>query len=216
MRALKNIDVAFVCMNLPYTMTPDEAADAVKEFHPKIAIPYHYRGSDITDFPEESGRHGSRSAPPRVVSEDVEVNWRFRPVTPELQRALERHTQWFGSYKASGELKKIQVWLILNGGRIEFLTAGNSYKVKRVRKNPRVVCYVGSKDGPAISGTAQIISERNEVARVYRSYWKVHPLRMALLIGLRVWIEMLLNNRVVVRVQPDEPNLLAGLSDPAT
>jgi hypothetical protein len=137
-------------------------------------------------------------------------------VTPELQRALERHTQWFGSYKASGELKKIQVWLILNGGRIEFLTAGNSYKVKRVRKNPRVVCYVGSKDGPAISGTAQIISERNEVARVYRSYWKVHPLRMALLIGLRVWIEMLLNNRVVVRVQPDEPNLLAGLSDPAT
>ncbi|MGB6820468.1 MAG: hypothetical protein WBE21_00185 [Candidatus Acidiferrales bacterium] len=137
-------------------------------------------------------------------------------MTPELQRALERHTQWFGSYKASGELKKIQVWLILNGGWIEFLTAGNSYKVKRVRKNPRVVCYVGSKDGPAISGTAQIISERNEVARVYRSYWKVHPLRMALLIGLRVWIEMLLNNRVVVRVQPDEPNLLAGLSDPAT
>ena len=137
-------------------------------------------------------------------------------MTPELQRALERHTQWFGSYKASGELKKIQVWSILNGGRIEFLTAGNSYKVKRVRKNPRVVCYVGSKDGPAISGTAQVISERNEVARVYRSCWKVHPLRMALLIGLRVWIEMLLNNRVVVRVQPDEPNLLAGLSDPAT
>jgi len=53
MRALKNIDVAFVCMNLPYTMTPDEAADAVKEFHPKIAIPYHYRGSDITVFKKD-------------------------------------------------------------------------------------------------------------------------------------------------------------------
>lgn len=47
MRALKNIDVAFVCMNLPYTMPPDEAADAVKAFHPKIVIPYHYRGSDL-------------------------------------------------------------------------------------------------------------------------------------------------------------------------
>src|ERR1700688_3827494 len=35
MRALKNIDVAFVCMNLPYTMPPEEAADAVKAFHPK-------------------------------------------------------------------------------------------------------------------------------------------------------------------------------------
>src|SRR5712675_2538505 len=50
MRALKNIDVAFVCMNLPYTMTPEEAADAVKAFHPKIAIPYHYRGSDLSVF----------------------------------------------------------------------------------------------------------------------------------------------------------------------
>ncbi|MGZ4732425.1 MAG: MBL fold metallo-hydrolase [Terriglobales bacterium] len=50
MRALKNIDVAFVCMNLPYTMSPDEAADAVKAFHPKIVIPYHYRGSDLSVF----------------------------------------------------------------------------------------------------------------------------------------------------------------------
>ncbi len=50
MRALKNIDVAFVCMNLPYTMPPEEAADAVKAFRPKIVIPYHYRGSDLKVF----------------------------------------------------------------------------------------------------------------------------------------------------------------------
>src|SRR5580698_520682 len=50
MRALKNIDVAFVCMNLPYTMPPEDAADAVKAFHPKIVIPYHYRGSDLAVF----------------------------------------------------------------------------------------------------------------------------------------------------------------------
>jgi len=50
MRALKNIDVAFVCMNLPYTMPPEEAAEAVKAFHPKMVIPYHYRGSDVTVF----------------------------------------------------------------------------------------------------------------------------------------------------------------------
>ena len=50
MRALKNIDVAFVCMNLPYTMPPEEAADAVKAFHPKIVYPYHYRGSDLSAF----------------------------------------------------------------------------------------------------------------------------------------------------------------------
>jgi len=50
MRALKNIDVAFVCMNLPYTMPPEEAADAAKAFHPKIVIPYHYHGSDLAVF----------------------------------------------------------------------------------------------------------------------------------------------------------------------
>ena len=50
MKALKNIDVAFVCMNLPYTMTPEEAADAVRAFHPKVVYPYHYKGSDTAAF----------------------------------------------------------------------------------------------------------------------------------------------------------------------
>lgn len=50
MRALKNIYVAFVCMNLPYTMPADEAAEAVKAFHPQIVIPYHDRGSDLSVF----------------------------------------------------------------------------------------------------------------------------------------------------------------------
>lgn len=50
MRALKNIDVAFVCMNLPYTMPPEEAAQAVRAFKPAIVYPYHYRGSDLKVF----------------------------------------------------------------------------------------------------------------------------------------------------------------------
>jgi len=50
MRALKNIEVAFVPMNLPYTMTPEEAAAAVKAFKPKIVYPYHYQGTDLKTF----------------------------------------------------------------------------------------------------------------------------------------------------------------------
>lgn len=50
MRALKNVDVAFVCMNLPYTMTEEQAADAVRAFKPKVVYPYHYRGSDTEKF----------------------------------------------------------------------------------------------------------------------------------------------------------------------
>ena len=46
MRALENIDKAFVCMNLPYTMTVESAVSAVLEFKPKQVYPYHYRGTD--------------------------------------------------------------------------------------------------------------------------------------------------------------------------
>jgi len=56
MRALKDIDVAFVCMNLPYTMDVDAAASAVVEFEPQIVYPYHFRGkdgfSDVDKFKE--------------------------------------------------------------------------------------------------------------------------------------------------------------------
>ena len=48
MKALKNIDVAFLPMNLPYTMTPEMVADAAKSFKPKILYPYHY-GETNTD-----------------------------------------------------------------------------------------------------------------------------------------------------------------------
>jgi L-ascorbate metabolism protein UlaG (beta-lactamase superfamily) len=50
MRALKDIDVAFLCMNLPYTMTVEQAASAVRAFKPKIVYPYHSRGSDLEKF----------------------------------------------------------------------------------------------------------------------------------------------------------------------
>lgn len=54
MRTLKNIDIAFICMNLPYTMNVEQAAEAVLAFKPKTVYPYHYRGenglSDIGKF----------------------------------------------------------------------------------------------------------------------------------------------------------------------
>ena len=55
MRALKQIDVAFVCMNLPYTMTATQAANAVREFKPAIVYPYHYRGTNLEEFKKAVG-----------------------------------------------------------------------------------------------------------------------------------------------------------------
>lgn len=54
LRALRNIDVAFVCMNLPYTMTVEKAVSAVREFHPRIVYPYHYSiESNATRFKQQ-------------------------------------------------------------------------------------------------------------------------------------------------------------------
>jgi L-ascorbate metabolism protein UlaG (beta-lactamase superfamily) len=48
MKALKDIDIAFLPMNLPYTMTPEMVADAAKAFHPAILYPYHYGETDVS------------------------------------------------------------------------------------------------------------------------------------------------------------------------
>jgi len=50
MKALKGIDVAFLPMNLPYTMTPAMVADAVKAFKPKILYPYHYGDTNTNEI----------------------------------------------------------------------------------------------------------------------------------------------------------------------
>ena len=46
MKKPRKIDVAFLPMNLPYTMTPEMVADAAKAFLPKVLYPYHYGQTD--------------------------------------------------------------------------------------------------------------------------------------------------------------------------
>lgn len=74
MRALEDIDYAFVCMNLPYTMTVEAAADAVLDFQPKVVYPFHYRGqdgfSDVEKFKQ-------------IVSKDEGIEVRLRDWYPE-------------------------------------------------------------------------------------------------------------------------------------
>ncbi|HCS76282.1 MAG TPA: metal-dependent hydrolase, partial [Syntrophaceae bacterium] len=46
MKKLQNIDIAFLPMNLPYTMTPEMVADAAGMFRPKVLYPYHQGETD--------------------------------------------------------------------------------------------------------------------------------------------------------------------------
>ena len=50
MKALENIDVAFLPMNLPYTMTPEMVADAARAFRPGILYPYHFGSTDTDEL----------------------------------------------------------------------------------------------------------------------------------------------------------------------
>ena len=52
MKALQNIDCAFLPMNLPYTMTPEMVADAARAFQPEILYPYHYGKTDTSKLVE--------------------------------------------------------------------------------------------------------------------------------------------------------------------
>ena len=50
MKGLTGIDIAFLPMNLPYTMTPQEAAECARAFAPGVVVPFHYAGSDLAAF----------------------------------------------------------------------------------------------------------------------------------------------------------------------
>ena len=48
MSLLKQIDIAFLPMNLPYTMSPEMVADAARSFRPKVLYPYHFGETDTS------------------------------------------------------------------------------------------------------------------------------------------------------------------------
>jgi L-ascorbate metabolism protein UlaG (beta-lactamase superfamily) len=70
MRALKDIDVAFVCMNQPFTMTVAQATNAVSAFHPKIVYPYHYK--------DQSGASANATVFKQQLQSDLGIEVRLR------------------------------------------------------------------------------------------------------------------------------------------
>ncbi|EMR01927.1 MBL fold metallo-hydrolase [Cesiribacter andamanensis] len=75
MRLLTNIDVAFVCMNLPYTMDVEQAAEGVLAFKPRVVYPYHYRGGGGTFSNVENFK--------QLVAKDPSIEVRLRQWYPQ-------------------------------------------------------------------------------------------------------------------------------------
>jgi L-ascorbate metabolism protein UlaG (beta-lactamase superfamily) len=70
LRALENIDIAFVCMNQPFTMTVADAVSLVNDIEPAIVYPYHYRNQD--------GTLGNSIAFKNLMSVDFSIEVRLR------------------------------------------------------------------------------------------------------------------------------------------
>lgn len=70
-RALTNIDVAFLCMNRPFTMTPNEATNSVRAFRPRVVYPYHYR--------DQSGATTNAAYFKQILGTDLGIEVRLRP-----------------------------------------------------------------------------------------------------------------------------------------
>jgi L-ascorbate metabolism protein UlaG (beta-lactamase superfamily) len=73
MKALKNIDVAFLPMNLPYTMTPGMVADAAKAFRPAVLYPYHYGQTDTNQLVE-------------LLKDEKDIDVRIKRIYPEEKK----------------------------------------------------------------------------------------------------------------------------------
>ncbi|HEX8550231.1 MAG TPA: MBL fold metallo-hydrolase [Abditibacteriaceae bacterium] len=83
MKALKNIDAAFLPMNLPYTMTPQEAAAAAKVFKPRRVYPYHYR----FPFDKDSGNERTFARLLRgTKTKVVLLNWYPRAAVQKMMK----------------------------------------------------------------------------------------------------------------------------------
>jgi len=122
----------------------------------------------------------------------------------DIDQALSKRRMWFGSYTRAGVLKKVQVWCFPHNGNIEFITDGESLKIKRASRNPHVVCSIGSEDGPTVEGTAEVIRERAEVWRGYHTYWQDH-FAMMLILFLPLRRNINSGRQVMVRVHSDVP-----------
>ncbi len=70
MRALPNIDVAFLCMNVPFTMPVTDAANATRAFRPRVIYPYHFRNQDNT--------YANLNTLKQLVGFDLEIDVRSR------------------------------------------------------------------------------------------------------------------------------------------
>ena len=82
-------------------------------------------------------------------------------MTPELLKAIEQSQEVFiTTYDPSGKPGTVPVWFDHNQGNFYVSTYADSMKCQKIRQNPSVKLTWVTRDGPSITGTAEIVSQR--------------------------------------------------------
>ena len=125
-------------------------------------------------------------------------------MTPVLVEALSRaHYIYLTTYSKAGKPGTVPTWCWLHEDAVYFTTQSASLKARRIKNNGRVTVHVGTKDGPAFEGQAELVVDRPDleaaILKAYRrKYWIIVPLWMGRYIrrGFRA------RTSVLVRIRP--------------
>jgi PPOX class probable F420-dependent enzyme len=123
---------------------------------------------------------------------------------PALDAALRRANYLYvTTYGASGKSGTVPVWCWYDGSAAYFTTRRESLKVRRIRATGRVSVRVGTRDGPAFEGRAELVDGRPDLesgllGAYRRKYWLLVPLGM----GWRIKRGLRGGTSVLVRITP--------------
>ena len=124
-------------------------------------------------------------------------------VTPELQQALKSEREvYVTTYTQEGKPGTVPTWFVSDGERVYITTMPTSKKAEKIRVNPRIRLRVGSRQGPALEGTARFATEPEVWRRVAALFYtKYHPRWNTVEETRSAWEQ---GNRVLVEVTPGE------------
>ncbi|MGH7300331.1 MAG: pyridoxamine 5'-phosphate oxidase family protein [Candidatus Rokuibacteriota bacterium] len=124
--------------------------------------------------------------------------------SPQLAAALARAKYiYVTTYSAAGKPGTVPTWVWPHEGAVYFTTRRDSVKARRIRSNGHVTIHVGTKDGPAFEGRAELVDDRPDLEAALlsayrRRYWLLVPLFM----GRYIRKGLAARTSVLVRVTP--------------
>ncbi|WP_025737220.1 PPOX class F420-dependent oxidoreductase [Mycobacterium genavense] len=114
------------------------------------------------------------------------------------------------TFKRNGDAVAAPLWIVGDGARLSAWTPADSWKVKRLRHDPRVTLAACGRTGkvptgqPVVAGTAEVITDPAEVAHVESLVKRKYGLEFRLVTFIEALVARGRKPRFVLRITPTE------------